>query len=114
MRILVCDDERHIVRLLQLNMERQGHTVACAYDGGEAITVLEAGEFDVAILDLVMPIHDGLEVLAWIRENRPSMKVAILSEQSDRMRERNDLPHHPDLWVTKGNDLWSWVKDWLE
>ncbi|HMS53910.1 MAG TPA: response regulator [Fimbriimonadaceae bacterium] len=113
MKILVCDDERHIVRLLQLNLERQGYEVVCAYDGAEAIRNLESQDFDAAVIDLVMPIHDGVEVLQWVRENRPNLRIAILSEQADKMRVREDLPHHPDIWVTKENDLWSWLKEWL-
>lgn len=114
MRILVCDDERPIVRLLQLNLEREGHAVACAYDGGEAIRCLEREPFERAILDLVMPIRDGLEVLHWIRDHDTyrSMPVAILSEQAKVMRERTDLPLHPDLWAEKGSDL-GWLRDWL-
>ncbi|MGV3616958.1 MAG: hypothetical protein ACO1SV_16650 [Fimbriimonas sp.] len=46
-RILVCDDEWHIVRLLQLNLERQGHKVTRAYGGREAIDLLSREAFEV-------------------------------------------------------------------
>ncbi|MEZ0325146.1 MAG: response regulator [Fimbriimonas sp.] len=65
-RILVCDDERHIVRLLSVILERQGHQVTCAYGGREAIGLLEKQRFDLAILDPKMPDVDGYQVRDWI------------------------------------------------
>lgn len=58
-RVLVCDEERYIVKLLQASLRRQGYELFCAYDGREAIMRLEAQPFDQAILDLKMPDLDG-------------------------------------------------------
>lgn len=100
-RVLVCDDERHIVRLLQVNLQRQGYGVTCAYGGREAIERLEREEFDIAVIDREMPDVDGPMVLAWIRahERTKDMRVIMLDkERSD------DGPHDPpgaDLYLTK-------------
>lgn len=71
--MLVCIDERHIARLIQVNLERRGHTVACVFDGDEPIRMLESTEllyvprFDDVVLDARLPKMDGYEVLGWIR-----------------------------------------------
>jgi len=66
-RVLVVDDERHIVRLIQVNLKRQGYDVTCALGGSEAIERLERERFEVVILDLHMPPVGGCEVLRWVR-----------------------------------------------
>lgn len=68
LKILVCDDERHIVRLIQVNLERLGHAVTCTYNGIEAIDRLGRESYDLVLLDVVMPLLDGFEVLRWIRQ----------------------------------------------
>ena len=61
--ILVVDDERHIVRLVQVNLERAGYEVTTAYDGVEALEAVEAEIPDMIILDVMMPRMDGFEAL---------------------------------------------------
>lgn len=82
-KVLVCDDDRHIARLLQVNLERFGHHVTCAYDGREAIAKLEQEEFTHAIVDLIMPYFDGWQVLIWIRTHIQTehMWVGIMTAQ---------------------------------
>jgi CheY-like chemotaxis protein len=71
-RVLVCDDEFHIVRLLQRQLERQGHQVTSAADGREAIERLENGAFDLVVLDPELPQVGGHELRDWIR-SRPNL-----------------------------------------
>ncbi|HOS44614.1 MAG TPA: response regulator, partial [Armatimonadota bacterium] len=66
-KILAVDDERHIVRLIQVNLERAGYTVITAYDGREALQKIEAENPDLVVLDVMMPYMDGLETLKRIR-----------------------------------------------
>lgn len=75
LKILVCDDERHIVRLIQVNLERQGHAVTCTYNGIEAIDRLGRESYDLVLLDVVMPLIDGFEVLRFIRR-QPHLQEA--------------------------------------
>lgn len=108
-RVLVCDDERHVARLLQVNLERQGHTVACAFDGDEAIRLIESAEsfdlpaFDKVVLDAMMPQRDGYEVLTWIRtreRTRDAWVAMMIPRAQDReLWERQ--PYRADLYVTK-------------
>jgi two-component system alkaline phosphatase synthesis response regulator PhoP/two-component system response regulator VicR len=82
-RALVCDDERHIVRLVQVNLERQGYEVECAYSGLQALELLRASSFDVVILDAEMPGMSGYEVRDWIESNvsTKGMEVIVLDRK---------------------------------
>lgn len=67
MRLLICDDERHILRLLQVNFERQGHMVATVDRGQMAIARLEQEPFDLAMIETDPTGVDGYDILAPIR-----------------------------------------------
>jgi len=102
LRFLVADDERHITRLLQVNLERQGYSVTSVHDGRQAIAAFESGEFDKVVLDHMMPYVDGYEVLAWIRQHEKTHTwVALMSAQADQMRDDDTLPYRADLYVNK-------------
>lgn len=108
-RILICYDERHIVRLLQVNLEQQGHKVVCAFDANEAVALLESAElldlppFDKVVLDAMMSKLDGFQVLRWIRTHawaRNSWVAMMIPRDEDR-EQREGQPYHADLYVTK-------------
>ena len=105
-RVLVADDERHLVRLIQVHLQRQGYEVTCAFDGREAIARLERQPFDRAILDLMMPYVGGQEVLEWIRTHEATrgMWVALMTAQAEAMRDDPTLRHRADLYVPKPFD----------
>lgn len=102
-RILVCDDDRHVARLIQVNLERQGYDVTLAYDGEEAIECLRDGEFDRAVVDLMMPRINGYEVLEWIRthEKTENLWVAMVTGNADGWRGSKEIPYRADLYVEK-------------
>jgi two-component system alkaline phosphatase synthesis response regulator PhoP/two-component system response regulator VicR len=77
-KILVVDDQPHIVRLLQLELERAHHTVVTAGDGEEAVERFRAERPDIVILDVVMPKKDGFEVLRAIRSDPLSGKTPVI------------------------------------
>ncbi|HVY62594.1 MAG TPA: response regulator, partial [Planctomycetota bacterium] len=86
-KILVADDERGILDLMERVLGRRGHEVETFADGASAIEAVEAGEYDVVISDLRMPVKSGLEVLAAAKRRRASLPVIILSgsmEPEDR------------------------------
>ena len=66
-KILAVDDERHIVRLIQVNLEHAGYQVATAVDGYEALEKVRADRPDMVVLDVKMPYLDGFEVLRHLR-----------------------------------------------
>ena len=60
MRVLVVDDEKTLVKGMKFNLENEGYEVECAYDGAAAVDLAREGQFDLIILDLMMPEIDGL------------------------------------------------------
>jgi CheY-like chemotaxis protein len=68
--VLVADDEPHIGRIIKMKLEQGPFLVTLAYDGQEAIDLLETqSDFDIVLLDLMMPMLSGLDVLARIRSS---------------------------------------------
>ncbi len=76
--VLVCDDEPHILRLIQVNLERMGYRVATAANGREALQQLRAIKPSMVMLDVMMPYVDGYEVLRWIRGNPKTAKLRVI------------------------------------
>jgi two-component system alkaline phosphatase synthesis response regulator PhoP len=77
--ILIVDDEQNLRRSLSLILQREGYQVTAAGNAADAMRYLEAGEFQLAFLDIKMPERDGMSLLADIREAYPSMPVFILT-----------------------------------
>ena len=77
-KILAVDDERHIVRLVQVNLERQGYIVVTAFDGKEALEKVESEKPDLVVLDVMMPYMDGFEVLQNLRKNQATRDLPVI------------------------------------
>jgi CheY-like chemotaxis protein len=84
-RILVVDDERDVATMLKFMLEKAGHQVATAHDGGEALAALGLEPLDegkdppdLAILDVMMPVLDGFEVCARMFKNPRTKLVPVL------------------------------------
>ena len=87
MKILVVDDEKLLVKGMKFNLENEGYEVECAYDGAAAVELARTGQFDLIILDVMMPEVDGLEACMRIREfsNVPIIMLTAKSEDSDKL-----------------------------
>ena len=87
MKILVVDDEQLLVKGMKFNLENEGYTVETAYDGATAIDMAKTGDFDLIILDLMMPQVDGLTACMRIREfsNVPIIMLTARSEEYDKL-----------------------------
>ena len=87
MRILVVDDEKLLIKGIRFNLENEGYSVDAAYDGLEALTKIKGGNFDLVVLDLMLPEMSGLEVCAKVREfsNVPIIMVTAKSEDADKI-----------------------------
>jgi two-component system alkaline phosphatase synthesis response regulator PhoP/two-component system response regulator VicR len=77
-KILAVDDEKHIVRLVQVNLERQGYEVVTANDGKEALEKVESEHPDLVVLDVMMPYMDGFEVLQNLRRNPETANIPVI------------------------------------
>ena len=105
-RILICDDEPFVVRLLQVHFERNNFDVVTAADGREALTYLEAEIPDACLLDVMMPYVSGLEVLTKIRqnpktENLPVVLLTVKAQDDDVFDAYN---RGADMYLTKPFD----------
>ena len=77
-KILAVDDEKHIVRLVQVNLERAGYEVVAAYDGKEALEKVRDENPDLVVLDVMMPYMDGFEVLQNLRRNPSTRDIPVI------------------------------------
>ena len=77
-RILVADDDVSIRQLLCTIVKREGHEVDCVADGLEAIEKLKSHEYQVILLDLMMPRLDGFGVIEYLKEHPPARKPVVL------------------------------------
>lgn len=77
-KILAVDDERHIVRLVQVNLERAGYEVVTAYDGKDALEKVASEQPDLVVLDVMMPYMDGFEVLQNLRKNQATRELPVI------------------------------------
>jgi two-component system alkaline phosphatase synthesis response regulator PhoP len=77
-KIMAVDDERHIVRLIQVNLERSGYQVITAFDGPDALRKVESDKPDLIVLDVMMPKMDGFEVLKRLQANPETRDIPII------------------------------------
>ncbi len=82
LNILVCDDDKEIVEAIQIYLENEGYEVFCAYNGEQAIKILEKEEIHLLIIDVMMPKMDGIRATLKIRETS-SVPIIILSAKTE-------------------------------
>lgn len=99
-RALVVDDEKLIVKGIKFSLEQDGILVDCAYDGEEALEYARKSEYDVVLLDLMLPKLDGLEVCQAIREFS-EMPIIMLTAKGSDMDKILGLEYGADDYITK-------------
>lgn len=99
-RVLVVDDEKLIVKGIKFSLEQEGMEVDCAYDGGEALELAKKTEYDVVLLDVMLPVHNGYEVCSMIREFS-NMPIIMVTAKSDDMDKILGLEYGADDYITK-------------
>ena len=98
--ILVCDDDKAIVEAIEIYLVQEGYQVFKAYDGVEAMRILEAEEIHLLIMDVMMPRLDGIHATLQIRE-KYSIPIIILSAKSEDADKILGLNIGADDYVTK-------------
>ncbi|MBR5772529.1 MAG: response regulator transcription factor [Clostridia bacterium] len=83
MRILLAEDERALSKALVKIFEKNNYSADAVYDGEDALAYLEAGNYDVAVLDIMMPKMDGITVLKKIRAEGNTIPVLMLTAKSE-------------------------------
>ena len=99
-KVLVVDDERVIVKGLRFSLMQEGYEVDCAYDGEEAVSKIREKEFDIVLLDVMLPKLSGFEVLQQVREFS-DVPVIMLTARGDDMDKILGLDYGADDYVTK-------------
>ena len=101
-RILVVDDDAHILKLYQVELEEEGHEVVTAGTGKEAIETFEKEDFDLVTLDILMPDIDGISLLRRMKELKPRLPI-IMSTAYDY---RDDFAvWASEAYIVKSADL---------
>ena len=102
-RILVVEDEDVIREFVVINLKRAGYEVTDVPNGEEALRVFDEqdGNFDVALLDIMMPGIDGFQVCKEIRKRSSSIGIILLSAKSQEMDKVSGLMMGADDYVTK-------------
>lgn len=100
-QILLVEDDRDIATLLQLNLEDEGYTIVHEEDGGRALQRLEQTQWDMVILDLMLPNVDGLTICQRIRERGRYLPVIIISARSSETERILGLETGADDYLAK-------------
>jgi DNA-binding response OmpR family regulator len=82
-RVLVVDDDRDILRVFRVILEKAGYSVKTAETGHEALKELNNGRFDVCLVDVKLPDMDGTELLLEMKENPETVKIIITGFSSE-------------------------------
>ena len=98
--ILVCDDEKDIVSALKIYLESEGYAVECAYDGAQALTLLESRDISLVLMDIMMPVMDGISAMVKIRE-RSNVPVILLTAKGEDTDKILGLNVGADDYITK-------------
>jgi two-component system, OmpR family, alkaline phosphatase synthesis response regulator PhoP len=102
-KILVVDDEADIIELLQYNLEKEGYEVATANDGKQAIEKAKTFMPEVVLMDIMMPVMDGVEAARQLRQN-PDLKdtyILFLTARSEEYSEIAAFEAGADDYITK-------------
>ena len=99
-KVLVVDDEKLIVKGIRFSLEQDGMEVDCAYDGEEALNLAKTNDYDMILLDIMLPKMDGFEVCQHIREFS-NVPIVMLTAKGDDMDKILGLEYGADDYITK-------------
>lgn len=99
-KVLVVDDEQPIADILKFSLEKEGYEVICAFDGQEAVSLAFSEQPDLMLLDLMLPIKDGMDVCREVR-SRLNMPIIMLTAKDTEIDKVLGLELGADDYVTK-------------
>lgn len=98
--ILVCDDDREIVNAIEIYLEKEGYQIYKAYNGKEALKIIDSTELHLVILDIMMPELDGISVAEKVRKDK-AIPIIMLSAKSEDYDKIKGLNVGADDYITK-------------
>ncbi len=98
--ILVVDDDKEIVGAIEIYLKKEGYNIVKAYNGNQALKIIQEKEIHLVILDIMMPEKDGIETLEEIRKEK-SIPVILLSAKSEDYDKIGGLNSGADDYITK-------------
>ena len=101
MKILIVEDERGIVELLRKGLQEEGHTVLAAFDASDSIGLAQTCDFDVILLDVMMPQMNGFEVTRALRELNVTAPIVMLTARDAVPDIVRGLNSGADDYITK-------------
>lgn len=99
--ILVCDDDKEIVDAIQIYLSAEGYTIIKAYNGIQALEIIESSEIHLVLLDIMMPEMDGIRVTMKLRENNSTLPIILLTAKSEDSDKVLGLNVGADDYITK-------------
>lgn len=100
-KILVVDDERPIADIIKFNLEKEGYQVVCAFDGEEAVRLAHDEHPDLILLDLMLPVKDGMDVCREVRAAGLTVPIIMLTARDSEIDKVLGLEMGADDYVTK-------------
>jgi two-component system, OmpR family, alkaline phosphatase synthesis response regulator PhoP len=100
-RLLLVEDEDSLAVSLEFNLIQEGYTVLRASDGKAAMALIQKESFDLIILDIMLPYHDGFELARFIRERSPQMPILMLTARTATKDRLKGLEIGADDYMTK-------------
>lgn len=101
MKILLVEDEKELSSAVKKVLQLNNYDVSCAYDGVEALDMLEYHSYDVVVLDVMMPKLDGITVVKTLRQNKNNTPVILLTAKSEIEDKVNGLEAGADDYLCK-------------
>ncbi|MBT3362636.1 MAG: response regulator transcription factor [Chloroflexi bacterium] len=101
MRILVTEDEKDLADAIAKGLRNQGYAVDIAYDGQQALDMIEISDYDLIVLDLNLPLVDGMEVCRQVRESSSRTGILMLTARSSPSDRVSGLDRGADDYLTK-------------
>ena len=99
-KVLVVDDEKLIVKGLKFSLEQDDMEVDVAYDGGEAFEKIKNNDYDIVLLDIMIPVYTGIEVCQMVREFS-NVPIIMLTAKGEDMDKIMGLEYGADDYITK-------------
>ena len=101
MRLLIIEDEKKVAGFIKKGLEEETYVVDVAYDGEEGLLLAQQGEYDLIILDLMLPVMDGLEVLSSLRAKKNDVPIILLTAKNSVEEKVTGLNKGADDYLTK-------------